>query len=176
MSRFDQYLTWLTGPNIEGGYGNDPIDRGGATNKGITQASYDSWLTARDLPTRPVREITDFEVHSIYRVRYWGACRCEDLPPPLDMVVCDAAVQHGVGRAVKWLQELVAAQVDGICGEKTLYAVKGYVLANGVTELIDTYMDHRAAFYAVIIARDPTQRRFKKGWANRMNALQEFIS
>ncbi len=174
MGRFDECLKHIL--KSEGGYVDHPADRGQATNKGITQATFDSWNLARNLPIRPVREITDFEVNGIYRARYWNVCRCDDLPQGLDLVVFDSAVQHGPARAIKWLQYCVAVAVDGVCGDQTLFAVKQCVLDRRVNELIEDYMDGRAAFYQGIIARDPSQKVFQRGWANRMNTLQEAIA
>ena len=50
----------------EGGYVNDPDDKGGATNKGITQNTYNSWLKSVGKPAKDVKNITDAEVKEIY--------------------------------------------------------------------------------------------------------------
>jgi lysozyme family protein len=36
----------------EGGYGHNPNDKGGATNKGITQYTYNAWLKEHKLQLR----------------------------------------------------------------------------------------------------------------------------
>ena len=41
----------------EGGYVNHPKDPGGATDRGITQSTYDAWNRLHGRPLRPVREI-----------------------------------------------------------------------------------------------------------------------
>lgn len=173
MSRFKFCLSAVFA--FEGGYVNDPTDRGGATNKGITQSTFDAWQDARKLPRRSVIGISDIEVAAIYHQSYWTPCHGDDLHPPLDLVVFDAAVQHGPARAIKWLQAVVGAAIDGMCGDRTLCAVNDYLLRNHMPDLIDAYQDTRAAFYQAIIARDPTQKKYQKGWANRMNALQDMI-
>lgn len=173
MTRFDECLAHIL--KYEGGYVDHPADRGQATNKGIAQATFDDWNETRNLPLRPVRNILDVDVWMIYRDRYWMACCCEDLPPPLDLVVFDSAVQHGVGRAVKWLQHIVGVVADGQAGPRTLAAVKTFVEPARLAELIDSYMDARAAFYQQIIANNPSQRAFQRGWANRMNHLEDLI-
>ena len=175
-SRFATCLAWLTSPAIEGGYVNDPADRGGATNHGVTQATYDRFRDARNLAHRPVREITMIEVADVYRIDYWDVCRCDDLPIPLDLVVFESAVQHGAGRAVKWLQQVIGTVPDGQCGPKTLYAVHDRALKHQLPDVIDGYLDIRAAYYAKIIANDPSQRKFRNGWENRMNALVDEIA
>lgn len=169
MGRFDDCLHFIC--DREGGYVNDPLDRGGATNCGITQRTYTDWLTHNHLPLKSVQDITDEEVHDIYKDNYW----VRDLPVGLDLLVFDSAVQHGKGRAVKWLQELVGVATDGVIGDDTRYHVNQYILREGKTTLINMYMDRRQRFYDAIILADPTQGRFKHGWQNRMDLLKEAL-
>jgi hypothetical protein len=49
---------------------------------------------------------------------------CPDLPPRLAFAVFDAAVNNGVGRAVRWLQLAVGAAEDGSYGVQTKAAVE----------------------------------------------------
>lgn len=79
----------------EGGFVNHPADPGGATNKGITQRTYDSWRRSQGQATRSVREITGEEVEAIYYKRFWRAVGCVKLWPPLALCHFDAAVNHG---------------------------------------------------------------------------------
>lgn len=169
-NRYPDCLAFIL--RAEGGYVNDPADHGGATNQGITQRTYDEWQERHGLPTQSVRLISKDEVSSIYEGAYWNKCECANLPQPLDLVVFDSAVQHGTERASKWLQHLVCVAVDGVIGFKTLYAVNDYVMRNRLKTLVNDYMDARYAFYAGIIARDPTQKQFERGWKNRMVRLE----
>ena len=159
----------------EGGYVNDPLDHGGATNQGITQRTFDDWQESNGLPLQSVRLISAEEVAAIYRNHYWRRILGDDLPPRIDLMVFDTAVQHGVSRAAKWLQSVVMSPVDGVVGPKTLYAVNDYVMRNRIKVLIDDYMDLRNAFYAGIVTRDPTQARFRKGWSRRMCRLSSAL-
>lgn len=173
MSRYADCLRHILA--FEGGYTDHPADRGRATNRGITQATFDAYNTSRGLPPRPVRSITEAEVYAIYHEDYWQRCGGDGLPPPLDLVVFDAAVQHGVERAVRWLQGEVGEAMDGLCGPKTLYSVRQYALRDGLPPLVDALIDRRRAFYEQIVAHDPSQRVFQRGWANRVNALIDVI-
>lgn len=159
----------------EGGYVDDPADHGGATNQGITQRTFDDWQESHGLPLQSVRLISAEEVAAIYRNHYWRRIHGDDLPPRIDLMVFDTAVQHGVSRASKWLQAVVMSPVDGVVGYKTLYAVNDYVMRNQIKVMIDDYMDLRNAFYAGIVARDPTQARFRKGWSRRMYRLSSAL-
>jgi lysozyme family protein len=173
MSRFDECMKFIL--KEEGGFVDDKADHGGATNHGITERTDDAWDQAHGLPAHSVRDISDEEVADIYREEYWDACQCDNLPPRLDLAVFDAAIQHSAGRAIKWLQLAAGVPTDGHCGPKTIYAVQAFAASHRVNELINTYMDTRNAFYAGIIARDPTQKRFAHGWQNRMDALDDAL-
>lgn len=90
----------------EGGFVDHPHDPGGATNQGVTQATYDAHRARAGLPTRSVEFISKSEVESIYHDSYWLRAGCEQIAPPaLALVVFDAAVNSGVGAALKWLSQ-----------------------------------------------------------------------
>lgn len=89
----------------EGGFSDHPLDPGGATNYGVTQATFDAYRRKAGLPTRSVRDITRAEVEDIYFEGYWLRAGCEQIAPPaLALCVFDAAVNSGVGAALKWLK------------------------------------------------------------------------
>ena len=69
----------------EGGFVDDPDDRGGRTNKGVTQAVYQAWRADQGLPGQDVRQISDEEVASIYYERYWLTAKCDALRSKLDL-------------------------------------------------------------------------------------------
>jgi lysozyme family protein len=85
----------------EGGYTNDPVDPGGATNWGITIIDARKyWLpnaTAQD-----VRNMPKHVAAEIYRAHYANPMRYDDLPAGFDYSVLDAAINSGVGRAPVW--------------------------------------------------------------------------
>ena len=75
----------------EGGYVNDPTDKGGETNRGITHATYDSYRRSKGL------HMTDEEMHEIYYNNYYKASGADKIENPrLAMYVFDTAVLHGV--------------------------------------------------------------------------------
>lgn len=107
----------------EGGFVNDPLDPGGATNHGITQHEYDSWRAALNEELQSVTLITDDEVAAIYKARYWNAVSGDQLPAGVDYCVFDFAVNSGPIRAIRYLQQAAGADVDGVLGHLTLAAV-----------------------------------------------------
>lgn len=125
----------------EGGYVDHPADPGGATNQGVTQATYDAYRRQNAWPTRSVRDISTAEVRDIYHKQYWVRAGCDQITPPaLALCVFDASVNSGVGAALKWLQQ---------------------------TRDWPTYQALRLEFLANL-SHWPT---FGKGWARRIAAL-----
>jgi lysozyme family protein len=166
VSRFDECLDFVL--KWEGGYVHHPHDRGGATNKGITQAAYDDYRVGRGLGRQPVSGLSRVERDDIYRTRYWSAVRGDDLPAPLDLVVFDSAVNAGPAQAIKWLQRAVGAAVDGKIGPVTLAAVKAADPKQAAMQVIDQRLD----FYEYLAQRDKKQAVFLAGWTNRVNGLK----
>jgi lysozyme family protein len=148
----------------EGGYVNHPEDPGGATNRGVTQVTYDAWRRSKGQAPRDVRRITDDEVTAIYRTQYWDTIRGDSLPPGVAYCVFDAAVNSGPARAVRWLQEVAGVVVDGIVGVRTLAAVE----AMPPEELIGAYCDTRMAFLWGL-RHWPT---FGRGWTRRVEGVR----
>lgn len=151
----------------EGGYVNDPKDPGGATNKGVTYRVYDAYRTRKGLPTQDVRDISPGEISEIYRLQYWDACKCDELPPGVDYVLFDGAVNSGPTQSIKWLQRALGnVIVDGQMGQSTLQAVREY---DDPSRLIDVICDRRLAFLQAL----KTWNRFGKGWASRVAGVRK---
>ena len=155
----------------EGGYVNHPNDPGGATNKGVTQKVYDDWRRQQGLAVRDVRQLTDDEMHALYERGYWLPPRCNLLDTPLDQVQFDTAVNMGVGRAVRFLQQAVGAGVDGNFGPGTEKCVAN---CDTGTALV-AYCNAREAYYRSLAQRNPKLAVFLKGWMNRLNSLRKHV-
>jgi len=137
-------LTW------EGGAVDNPHDKGGRTNRGITQRTYDGWREDKGLGERDVFLLEEDELQEIYRTLYWWPA--QKLPWPLCLVVFDTAVLFGPTRATSWL-----AAVEW--GEASPQAMAWAILC------------FRRERHREVVARDKTQARFLNGWMNRLNAL-----
>ena len=156
----------------EGGYVNHPADPGGATNKGVTQKVYSDWLGRRGRPDGDVRNLADADMAAIYEEGYWTPAHCQDLPAPLDQVQFDTAVNMGVRRAVRFLQEAVGAAVDGGFGPATRKSVEQADSAIAVGR----YLDIRERFYRNLADDKPDLGVFLKGWLNRLDALRSVVT
>lgn len=148
----------------EGGFVNHPKDPGGATNKGITIATFRKWVK-RDGTIDDLKNISAADVAKVYRKHYWDKVRGDDLPSGVDYAVFDYAVNSGPGRAAKALQSVVGATLDGAVGPETI----GKASAFNPAVVVNRLCDERLAF----LKRLSTWGTFGKGWSNRVAGVRE---
>jgi lysozyme family protein len=153
--------------SFEGGYSNDPVDHGGATNLGITQATLNRYLLANPsaLVYDRVACLTIQDAEKIYRWGYWKFDGVKD--QGIATKIFDIGVNMGVGTAVRMVQRIVGADPDGIFGPITLAMVNDWDPKLLMRELIQSSLYK----YENNIAKDPTQERFRKGWIKRALAM-----
>lgn len=84
----------------EGGYTNDPNDKGGPTNFGITIADYKKYINANGT-AEDVKNMTVEQAKNIYKTRYWDSIDGDNLPSGVDYCVFDYGVNSGPSRALK---------------------------------------------------------------------------
>lgn len=155
----------------EGGFSDNPKDKGGRTNRGITQRTFDRWRGQMGLSPKDVALIEDDEVHDLYYQSFWHDGNCETLPWPLSLVHFDACVNHGLNRAALLLQDSLGVKVDGILGPKTLSAA---IACQPMTTAYK-HCDVREKFYHRIVEKDRTQETFLRGWLRRLDKLRGII-
>lgn len=142
----------------EGGYTNDPVDPGGATNWGITIFDARKYWKP-DATPNDVRNMPKDVAKDIYRKHYARPMRYDDLPAGFDYSVLDAAINSGVGRAPVW-----AAKALGIAPTKNINdIVKPANDAPDKVAVIKKYWAVRLAFLKGL----STFWRFGKGWTRR---------
>ena len=136
--------------SAEGGYTNHPLDKGGATNKGITQNTYNQWRKSQSLPIQNIKNISDEEAESIYYQLYWCKSGCDNFSPKFAVLCFDTAVNMGIKRNKEFL---LAAEYK--------YPQK--------------FIEARKKAYYRIAEKNPAQKVFLKGWLNRIKRLEKFI-
>ena len=150
----------------EGGKDDDPIDPGGRTNQGIIQRVYDAYRLRKRLPKRDVFLMDNSERDEIYRTQYFDKIRFNELPPGVDLVVVDGAINSGVSQSIKWVQRALNLTADGVLGEVTMQRILDHpdhdVLIKGI-------LDRRRAFLKAL----KTFYHFGKGWMARVDNLQK---
>lgn len=150
---------------LEGGFVNDPDDPGGATNKGVTQAVYDTYRKSVGAGHQSVRLISADEARAIYKSRYWDLIKGDQLPPGVGFVVLDGGVHSGPGQSVKWLQRALGlAKIDGLVGPETLAAVNA---VEDHDSLIAKILSLREVFMRVLKG----WKKYGKGWVSRLKQV-----
>lgn len=152
----------------EGGYVNDPADRGGETNLGVTIGAWGSYL-GRAIQPGEMKALTVDTVKPFYKSMYWDKVKGDDLPVGVDYAIFDFAVNAGVSRAAKFLQRAVGAVDDGVIGSGTL----GRVTKNDPAALLKNFADQKQRFYNGLAITNPSQQKFLKGWMARVDHVQE---
>lgn len=135
----------------EGGLFEHPQDPGGLTRYGISQRAY---------PHLDIRALTMDDAIAIYRRDYWNPIHGTVLPPSLALLVFDCAVNQGTGTAVKLLQKVVGAKIDGAIGPETLAAVRVFPLPG----LLIDFCAERALRYEF----NRNEETFGRGWYRRL--------
>jgi len=162
--------------NHEGGFVNDPDDKGGATKYGVTQKALSKHL-GKEATVEDVKKL-DIEVaKTIFKEEYYFKAKINFLPPEIQQQVFDCSVNHGAKRAIKFVQhvcniaEFEPLTVDGANGSNTIKVshVAQKEMGDWFTNAI---ADERINFYHSIVAKNPSQRKFLKGWLKRADSFK----
>lgn len=157
----------------EGGFSNHPADRGGATNKGVTMATWRQMGYDKDgdgdIDVTDLRQLTDADVvNKIMKPHYWDRWHADDIQ---DQSVANMVVdwvwssgRHGITN----VQSLLGVDVDGIVGKNTLTALNAqdpYVLFSHIKK-------QREKFIEKLVRRNPSQKVFRAGWLRRISYIK----
>src|SRR6266700_4463918 len=177
MASFDAFFPTLL--KHEGGFVNDPADPGGATNKGVTLATFQN-CAKKYLGLEPtldnLKALSDAQAAKIYKPLYWDEVRGDEIAlQELANIVFDFQVNAG-GSAAKLLQRVLndlgatpPLSVDGDVGAGTMSALK----AADPEAVYRAYKQGRIAYYQDLVAKRPALAKFLKGWLIRMNSFPD---
>ena len=164
----------------EGGYVNDPLDIGGETNMGITKSTLtkakDEGIVGPDVK---IRTLTKDDASKIYKAYYWDKMGCDDYEIPIDHIIFDTVVNHGIKGGSRLVQRAVNSMgidgltlvTDGIFGKLSREAVDRVCSLVDVKNFGKMILIKRKSYYDDIIANKPSQAKFRRGWYNRINNL-----
>jgi lysozyme family protein len=148
----------------EGGYVNHPKDPGGMTNLGVTKRVWEEYV-GHSVDEAAMRALGPQDVAPLYKKNYWDKIRGDDLPSGVDYACFDLAVNSGVGRAAKFLQQAVGVSADGVIGPATLDAIEKANPRDLATEICDLRLNFLQSL--------PTFATFGKGWSRRVSEVEE---
>lgn len=153
----------------EGGFVNDKSDRGGATNKGVTIATFKSMGydndADKDIDIEDLKLLTNEQAYQIMKKLYWDKWKADFIN---NQSVAEQLVDWVWGSGywgIKIPQIALGLKDDGIVGSLTLSAVNK---ANQ-KEFHDLIKSERIKFVNNIVKSNPSQKKFIRGWINRIN-------
>lgn len=159
--------------SFEGGYVNDPHDPGGATNRGVTiatwrQVGYDKDGDG-DIDVADLKLITPADaVSRVMKPHYWDRWKADQIKSQsVANIVVDwvwASGKHGITE----VQKILGVKADGIVGPKTLGALN----AQDPRALFDHIHRARARFIDQVIAGRPTSACYRAGWLRRLDYIR----
>jgi hypothetical protein len=129
----------------EGGYNNRKGDS--PTNYGIKQSVYSDYL-GRPATIDDIKNMPMEHAKEIYRKQYWNPIEEHGLDLKPSVVAFDAAVNQG--------PTFARSMVGSTQGD------------------IEKMLEARQQRYNEVIKNNPSKRRFKAGWDNRMNAVRNY--
>lgn len=187
MANFD--IAHKTTSKNEGGYANNPLDRGGETYRGIARNFWSVWpgwviidAVKAKTGTKGIDAIlaknTALQslVDSFYKINFWDVNRLDAiLNQELANKLFDIGVNSGTGTAAKTLQEALNLsnangqaypdiQVDGQVGPKTVQFTNGHNRPELLYKLVIALQWER---YIKIMRNNPSQEVFANSWFNR---------
>ena len=179
--------------NVEAGYVNNPADKGGETNWGITYATaqeHKADLIKLFKWDGTMRNLTQPMAMWIYRTSWWDRLRLDDIVkihPFIADRLFDFGVNVGRGAAGTNLQRILNVmnrmqqdykdlKVDGAIGPGTINTLKAYVAKRGQTgvlNLIQLLIDLQGAHYVQIAEKRELNETFMSGWTTRVRETNE---
>ena len=153
MSDFNKAFDRVIGH--EGGYVNHPRDPGGETNWGVTKRTAQAYGYNGDM-----RAMTRDQAKAIYKRGFWDDVGGDALPDAVAFQLFDAAVNHGIGNAVRFMQRALGVADDGIVGNITLTALR----KADANDFLMRFNAARLDFYTRLSTFDT----FGKGWVRRI--------
>lgn len=155
----------------EGGFVNDPLDRGGATNKGVTLATWrrqgydknhDGKIDVKDL-----KLISDQDALQIMKKNYWDRWKGDQIASQaIANILVDWVWGSGVW-GIKIPQDMLGVRADGIVGIRTLQALG----RQDPKKFFDRLKQRRVQYLYDICKSRPANLRYLKGWLRRLNAI-----
>jgi len=171
----------------EGGYANNPKDRGGETYKGIARKifpSWSGWIYVDAFKPRPgfpksleKSEALQAAVLSFYENEFWKKMSLDTIiPQDICNELFDTAVNMGVGTAGLFLQRALNVtnkqgalygdlKLDGVIGPKTVSYVNIHPNKKGLLTILRSLQGAR---YVEICEHNPSQEIWMNGWLERV--------
>lgn len=155
----------------EGKFQNDPEDRGnwtsGVVGKGELKGTKYG-VSAMSYPDLDIENLTLEQAKDIYYKDFWLRVDGDRLHNAIAYQLFDAAINHGIGNAIRILQRAVDVADDGDLGPMTRRAID----LHGIDDTLKLFNAKRIRFFTKISTFD----RYGRGWMNRVAQNLEYAA
>ena len=153
------------------GYANDPADLGGPTMCGVTLATYTEYCRKKGYPrptTVRLKAISYTDWLAILKTMFWDRWQADRINnASIALMLVDFV--WGSGKyGITVPQKVLGVTADGVVGPKTLAAIS----SRDPKQLFDELKAARKAYFERICNSRPANRKFLKGWLNRLNDIK----
>lgn len=170
MGNFDKSINLMLG--LEGGKTDEGSDRGGRTNYGITQFTYNAWNKKHKLPKKDVFTITPDIAKQIYKEEYWNLIKGDQLPRNVANAILSMALTDGPQDSIKFVQKMLGVEpVSGVMGPITMAKI-WEKSKNGDADFARAILNKQIDRYQ----KDEQASTYGKGWTNRVEKVKDTIS
>ena len=162
-ANMDAYMNEIVGPKGEGGYVDDPTDRGGETKYGISKQQY---------PDLDIASLTPEDAQNIYRTEFLGPIESNYGKNPIALKMLDISINaggpQGTGIMQRALQSLgYDVEDDMKMGPGTKKVYETAMMEHGEDAVLNALSESQGDYYKSIVEQDPSQEKFLGGWLNR---------
>lgn len=155
----------------EGHYVNNPNDKGGPTNMGITLGTWQTVGYDKNhdghIDIEDIKILSSEDFQYVLR-KYWDSWKADNIVyQSVANILVDWVWGSGVW-GIKIPQRILKVDDDGKVGNKTLTALNNY----DQKILFTLIKEARIKFVEDLCNNHPDQNIFKKGWINRINSFK----
>jgi len=174
---------------IEGGYANDPQDKGGETYRGVSRKFHSNWPGWKIIDNQKgnksfpacldeIAELQDL-IKTFYYKEFWLKIGGDFIPDQaLAEEIYDNAVNMGIVQSIKYLQRSLNIlnnngslypdiTVDGIPGAGTNAALKDCIEKRGAQMLLNVVNGYQIKHYLELMEKDSGNEKYI-GWFKRV--------
>ena len=167
MANFDPFADLLL--LLEGGYGNYKEDSGGPTKYGVILATWKQYGYDKNgdhkIDENDIKLLTKEDARKIAKRQFWDYFQADKINnQSIAEIIVDWGYNSGRATAASAVQKLIGIPSNGKFSVTTITAINNA----SQKELFDKIKIARKLFYDRIVARNPSQKIFYKGWLNRI--------
>jgi lysozyme family protein len=158
---------------LEGGYSNDPIDKGNydasgnliGSNLGVTPAAFKQAF-GHSPTVEEMKNLTIDQFTIVLKTLYWDKWLADQITNQSVANILVDWVYNSGSIGITKPQILLGVTPDGIVGNETITALNKMDQQNLFTQVFNL----RVKFYNDLVTRIPVNAKYLRGWMSRLNS------